>query len=173
MLSCPSSVSSWHPWPPLPFLPQRKQHCLSSGHARHPSSGSEAQQPRWEMGGHVKQARGLLSWSPSSPAEQGHSLWNWRSRGCWGRPHQSEEAQTPNRRPRAAQRTHGRPCSVIQKVLPWGRGRQGRGPHPQPQPVRGGAPHPKTTEPQAGPLFSPLRSLLPPEPFGAGDPADL
>lgn len=49
------------PWPQPPFLPQRKQHCLSGGHARHPSGGSEAQQRRWETGAHAKQARGPLS----------------------------------------------------------------------------------------------------------------
>lgn len=52
--------------PQPPFLPQRKQRCLSGGSAPHPGGGSEAQQQRWETGAHAKQAWGLLSWPPKA-----------------------------------------------------------------------------------------------------------
>lgn len=37
-LSCPSSVSLRHPWPQRPFLPQRKQRCLSAAQLRTPAA---------------------------------------------------------------------------------------------------------------------------------------
>lgn len=129
VLSCTSSAAPAGArglnLPQPPFLPQRKQRCLSGGSAPHPGGGSEAQRQRWETGGSCQAGLGAAQLVPEGPAPSGHSLpsgvgvfgtggaedgWSWGARGRGLR-----KAQIPDLRPRLAQRTHGRPSSADPK----------------------------------------------------------
>lgn len=99
MLSCPSSVSSGPPRPPPPFLPQRKQHCLSGG-----PLGKPAAEVRPSSGGgrlKVKSSRpgGCSAGPHAARPEQGHVLPEGTGAygaggaggvGGWGQSHQTE-----------------------------------------------------------------------------------
>lgn len=59
-----------HPWPPPPFLPQRKQHCLSCGQLGTPAE-VRPRSSGGSRGSHVRQAWGVLSGCTSSPTPAG------------------------------------------------------------------------------------------------------
>lgn len=171
---------------PTSFLPQRKQLCLSGGHAPHPRGGSEAQQWRWETGGSCQAALGAARLIPKPPGpQQGHSL----SRGAGvfgaGRP-EAAAGRGPLQREEAKRGSDPRPETQDGPENTWwtpacqprrpcpGAATGRKGDHilnPSPREVE---PHnPETLEPHPGHSCSSLRSLLPPERFGPADPADL
>lgn len=168
-----------------PFLPQRKQLCLSGGHAPHPSGGSGAQQWMWETEGHARQAWGPLSGSPSRPAHSRATPClveqvsleredrRLRRAGGPSRGRGLREAATPDPRPRMAQRTHGRPRPANPEG-PFQEPRQAEQGTASSSPARKRrTPAPRDRRAPPWPLASSPRSPLPPERRGRADPAGL
>ena len=65
------------------------------------------------------------------------------------------------------------PLLQTPKALPGARVGRGGAHILSRSPQEWGTVHAERAEPHPGLFFSPLRSLLPPEPCGAGDPSDL